>query len=162
MCSINITSLYYSIYEILSTLKIYTYCILVIVVSFKLYLNVCVEVNKDENICLLNLQACFDDAKDLADVAIDLNKDLEHKNSILMEQVQTLRTTVEMLERKLLEKHKTHVKLFKVSGKSLVLICNFHEWSDVSGNIRGEFELNGQEAESEETRQQQQSYKHNN
>lgn len=116
---------------------------------------------------MLNLQATLDDAEELAEAAIELNKDLEHKNAVLMEQVQTLHTTVEMLEGKLLEKHKTHVKLFKVSGKSLVLICTFHEWSDVSGNIRGEFKLNGQEAESEEemdvsTRQQQQSYKHNN
>ncbi|KAK3536668.1 hypothetical protein QTP86_016529, partial [Hemibagrus guttatus] len=52
-------------------------------------------------------------AEEVSNAAVACNKELESMNSTLMEQVKTLHETVEKLEGKLIENHKTHVKIFK-------------------------------------------------
>lgn len=79
----------------------------------------CVDLNKAENICLLNFQRSLAEVEEEANTAVVSNNELKYMNLILMEQVKTLQETAMKLKRQFCEDQKTRVKLFKVCEKAL-------------------------------------------
>lgn len=87
--------------------------------------NVCVDVNKDNTLWLLNLQVSLAEAERKCEQAMEHNAQLENENSNLMSQVNTLQGSVQQLEEEVSETQRIFDKIRRVSEKILAISNSF-------------------------------------